>query len=278
VSTAKLKTHTVDAGGFPLQVDEAGNGLPVLVFLHYWGGSARTWSSVIERIAGTVRCVAYDQRGWGRSGGPAKGYAISDLATDLATVVSALDLDDYVLVGHSMGGKVAQAAAAEHPGGLRGLALVAPAPASPKTLPDEARAQMLSAYENRDSVIATLENVLSHKKLSDALRAQVVEDSLAGTTGAQRTWPTSAIAEDVSANVGTIDVPVLILAGEHDLVEPVEFLRETVARQIPGAEFRVIKGIGHLVPLEGPEELTTELRAFIEGIGPSASAGGPSFR
>jgi pimeloyl-ACP methyl ester carboxylesterase len=175
-----------------------------------------------------------------------------------------------------MGGKVAQAAAAEHPEGLRGLVLVAPAPATPKSLPDEARAQMVSAYETRESVIATLENVLSHKKLPNALREQVVEDSLAGTTGARRTWPTSAIAEDVSANVGTIDVPVLILAAEHDLVEPVEFLRETVARQIPSAEFQVIEGIGHLVPLEGPEELTTALRAFITGIGPPASAGGPS--
>jgi pimeloyl-ACP methyl ester carboxylesterase len=105
VSPSELTTHTVDAGGFQLQVDEAGSGLPALVFVHYWGGSARTWSSVIQGIAGTVRCVAYDQRGWGRSGGPAEGYAISDLATDLATVVSALGLDDYVLVGHSMGGK-----------------------------------------------------------------------------------------------------------------------------------------------------------------------------
>jgi pimeloyl-ACP methyl ester carboxylesterase len=265
-------TRAIDTQGFSLHVELAGEGLPTLVFLHYWGGSARTWSPVIEQLAGTVRCVAYDQRGWGRSGGPTDGYAISDLAEDALAVVAALELDDYVLVGHSMGGKVAQAVAAGHPEGLRGLVLVAPAPATPKLLPDEAREQMLSAYETRESVLVTLENMLSYTKLSDSLREQVVEDSLAGTPGANRTWPTSAIAEDVSTSIDTIDVPVLVLVGEHDLVEPVGFLQETVARHIPNAQLRVIQGSGHLLPLEAPEEVAAQIRAFIEDASPAAAA------
>ena len=113
---------------------------------------------------------------------------------------------------------------------------MAPAPATPKVLPDEAREQMLSAYKNAESVIITLEHVLSHKKLSDS-REQVVEDSLSGIPGARR--PTTAIAEDVSRNVATIDALVLILVGEQP---------------------------GHLVPLETPQEVAGGLRAFVGGL------------
>jgi len=122
-----------------------------------------------------VRCVAYDHRGWGRSGAPAAGYAVADLASDAMALISALGIEDYVLVGHSMGGKVAQALAAAHPKGQRGLVLVAPAPASPKVLSGEVRAQMLSAYRTRDTVLATLDNMLSHVPLEDDLREQIVQ-------------------------------------------------------------------------------------------------------
>jgi 3-oxoadipate enol-lactonase len=54
-----------------LHVEEAGDGMPALVFLHYWGGSSRTWHPVIERLSGSARCVAIDHSGWGQSSAPA---------------------------------------------------------------------------------------------------------------------------------------------------------------------------------------------------------------
>src|SRR5579871_5418254 len=105
-----------------LRVEQAGTGSPTLVFLHYWGGSSRTWRHVIRRL-GAFRTVAIDQRGWGRSDAPASGYALADLAADARGVIAALGLDRYILVGHSMGSKVAQLIASECPPGLVGLAL-----------------------------------------------------------------------------------------------------------------------------------------------------------
>jgi pimeloyl-ACP methyl ester carboxylesterase len=114
----------INVGALSLNVVERGAGEPALLFLHYYGGSARTWNRVIEQLCSTFRCVAYDQRGWGES---ADGYAISDLAGDAAALIRTLDLKRCVLVGHSMGGKAAQFLAARRPMGLEALILVAPA-------------------------------------------------------------------------------------------------------------------------------------------------------
>ncbi|HEY4808810.1 MAG TPA: hypothetical protein VIH81_13865 [Roseiarcus sp.] len=54
----------IDANGATIRVTESGAGEPALVFLHYWGGSSRTWQAVIERLAGQAHCIALDQRGW----------------------------------------------------------------------------------------------------------------------------------------------------------------------------------------------------------------------
>jgi pimeloyl-ACP methyl ester carboxylesterase len=101
------------------------------VFLHYYGGSARVWRKVIAALPKSYHSIAIDQRGWGESDPPASGYSLADLADDAQGVIEALNLKRYILVGHSMGGKVAQLMASRRPKGLVGLALVALRPLRP---------------------------------------------------------------------------------------------------------------------------------------------------
>ncbi|WP_342342641.1 alpha/beta hydrolase, partial [Escherichia coli] len=70
---------------------------------------------------------------------PESGYSIEDLARDAEGVISALELKRYILVGHSMGGKVAQLMASRQPEGLEGLVLIAPSLPSPMLLSSEER-------------------------------------------------------------------------------------------------------------------------------------------
>jgi pimeloyl-ACP methyl ester carboxylesterase len=260
-------THSrIDTGTATLHVEDSGDGMPALVFLHYWGGSSRTWHPVIERLSTSARCVAIDHRGWGQSSAPATGYAIGDLADDARAAITALGLNEYILVGHSMGGKVTQLLATQRPDGLRGLVLVAPAPAKPEPIPDAVRAQMAEAYTSRDTIIAALDTVLRHAVLSDELREQIVADSLAGAAEAKHGWPAHAIVEDVSAELGRINVPVLVVAGEHDRVEPVDVMRSHVVAQISGAQLDVIRGSGHLIPLERPQELSDRIADFRDTV------------
>ncbi|MEU0395736.1 alpha/beta fold hydrolase [Streptomyces sp. NPDC006208] len=104
---------------------------PALVFLHYWGGSHRTWRPVIEHLSPTQTFVSYDHRGWGESTQVPGPYGIEQLADDAERVIDELDHGEYVVVGHSMGGKVAQVLASRRPAGLKGVVLVAPAPPAP---------------------------------------------------------------------------------------------------------------------------------------------------
>ncbi len=96
----------VASNGLAIHVEEQGEGDLSLVFLHYWGGSSRTWKHVTAGLAPDFHTIAIDHRGWGESDAPASGYALADLAADAEGVVKALDLKRYILVGQSMGGKV----------------------------------------------------------------------------------------------------------------------------------------------------------------------------
>src|ERR1700739_27440 len=75
--------------GIQLNVRDEGKGEPSLLFLHYWGGSSRTWDPVINSLKTDFRCVAYDHRGWGKSDKPETGYSVHDLAEDAEALPNA---------------------------------------------------------------------------------------------------------------------------------------------------------------------------------------------
>ncbi|XUM21553.1 alpha/beta fold hydrolase [Bradyrhizobium oligotrophicum S58] len=257
----------VATNGIHIHVEEQGSGEPTLVFLHYWGGSARTWKHVTAKLAPTHRTVATDHRGWGESDAPASGYALADLADDAVGVIRALDLPRYVLIGHSMGGKVAQLIASRRPEGLVGLVLVAPAPPTPIALPSVAREMMAGAYDTAESVEATIDQVLAGRPLSPADRAQVVSDSLRGARQARKAWPTATSLEDISKVVGQIEVPTLVVSGDQDRVDTPETLRTELLPRIPQAKLHLLAGVGHLSPLEAPDALAGLIANFARDLG-----------
>lgn len=250
------------SNGIELHVEQRGAGSPALVFLHYWGGSARTWRHVIDVLAPECRTVAIDQRGWGRSDVPASGYALADMADDAQGVIETLDLERYILVGHSMGGKVSQLIASRRPRGLIGLVLVAPAPPCPLDLPLDVRQGMVRAYESRGSVIATVEQILAPDGLGPEGLETVIADSLAGAPAAKEAWPLVTSQEDITAAVANIEVPVIVISGEHDRVDPPEVLRRELLPRIPHALLSVLPKVGHLSPLEAPKDIADMIRAF----------------
>ncbi len=249
-----------------LHVEDFGTGAPALVFLHYWGGSSRTWRHVTQALAPAFRTIAVDQRGWGRSDKPVAGYALSDLADDAKWLIESLALDRYILVGHSMGGKVAQLMASRHPAGLAGLVLVAPSPPSPMGVPLEIRQGMVQAYDSRDSIIATVQQVLADTPLAPDDLEQVVTDSLQGAPAARSAWPLEASQEDITAQAAQILVPTLVVSGEEDRVDPPAVLRQELMPRIPQARLHILPGIGHLSPLEAPDDLADLIRSFAAAL------------
>lgn len=250
------------ANGIELHVEQQGAGAPALVFLHYWGGSSRTWRHVVRRLAPDFRTITVDQRGWGRSAAPLSGYTLADMADDAEAVIGMLDLERYILVGHSMGGKVSQLIASRTPRGLIGLALVAPSPPTPLGLPLEIREGMVHAYDRRESIVATMEQVLAPNGLEPEDLETVIADSLAGGSAAKEAWPLLTSQEDITAAVAKICVPVTVLSGALDRVDPPEILRRELLPHIPQAQFQLLPDVGHLSPLEVPDQIASLVRAF----------------
>ncbi|MFG3223847.1 alpha/beta fold hydrolase [Kitasatospora sp. NPDC048194] len=237
---------------------------PALVFAHYWGGSAGTWDAVVERLPAGQATVRFDQRGWGTARALPGPYHLDQLADDLARVVEACVPGPFVLVGHSMGGKVAQLLAGRRPAGLAGLVLVAPAPPRPPATLTEAYRQGLShAYDSPETVRHALDHVLTALPLPEALRAAVVRDSLAAGAAAREEWPLRGIAQDITGVVPGIEVPVAVLTGERDPVEPSEVLRACLLPYVPHATLTTVPGAGHLLPVESPDAVATALRDFL---------------
>lgn len=256
----------IETNGTRIHVAQRGSGELAVVFLHYYGGSSRTWDGVASELSDRYRIVATDHRGWGESEAPLDGYGSAVLAADAEGVIQTLGLARYVLVGHSMGGKVAQLIASRQPDGLEGLVLVAPSPPSPMLLSDEQRATLTGAYQSRESVEFVIDNVLTAKSLDAARREQVIEDSLKAAPQAKAAWPNVAMGEDISAAVASIDVPTIVISGELDQVDRIATLQAELMPRIPHAAMHILPGTGHLSPLEAPVELAHIIARFVAGI------------
>lgn len=257
----------------PLQQPKSSKS-PTVIFLHFWGGSAATWSFVNPLVSKTYSTVALDFRGWGASTGPddKTAYSIAALASDVEGVIDALQLKSVVLVGLSMGAKVAQLVASrmcsqsgttERAAVLQGLVLVSPAPPTPLVLPPEMREQQLHAYDNENSAVFVAKNVLTLTFRTQDLPNFVAMDMLRGNKWAKQAWPAYAMGEDISGAIDKITVPVMVLAAAEDVVEPIGKVQAAMRIHYPGAKVEVLHGSGHLSPLDNSEAVARHLLSFL---------------
>lgn len=258
---------------------------PTLLFVHFWGGSPRTFSALAARLSSDFPLILPALRGWGASAstGPADPalYKIADSADDLAAVIAHLRREDaalfqhgLVLLGHSMGAKIAQLLAARGDLGslLKGLVLVGPAPLGRLELPAEMRSQQITAYASRESAEGALRHVLLGSDVgADEVRL-LVDDCVSGGAHAKTAWPQYGMQEDYEglltapAQDSKLTIPVAVVVGALDKVETPEKVEERVVRVLKTAgaavTLTVLDGVGHLVPVEAPGRLEEVVRSF----------------
>jgi len=224
----------------------------ILLFLHYFGGSSRAWSGVIDQLANHYHCIAFDLRGFGNSDAPDTGYAMSEMADDVAELIRSLNVERFHLIGHSMGGKIALTFAARQPTGLLSLVLLAPSPPTPEPMDDSERTRLLSSHGNRAAATETARKIVA-RPLSPQADEQIIEDTLRTSRPAWRAWLEHGSREDISVLMPKIIVPVLVAVGAADEVLPADLLEREVVQRISGARLAVVPGtVGHLLPLEAP--------------------------
>ncbi|MEM9768694.1 MAG: alpha/beta fold hydrolase [Cyanobacteria bacterium P01_D01_bin.71] len=118
--------------GEKLSLISQGRGDLTFVFLHYFSGAAASWQWIIERLKADFRCVALDLPGFGKTPPLAKP-SLQSYSAHIKEVISQLRINRCVLIGHSMGGKMALQAAADGIDGLEQVVLVTPSPPYPRT-------------------------------------------------------------------------------------------------------------------------------------------------
>lgn len=236
------------------------------VCLHYFGGSGLSWTPLVAMLG--APCIAPDLRGFGDMA-PGGAMRVADYADDVAALLP----PDFVLVGHSMGGKIAMAVAARRPAGLRGLVLVAPSPPGPEPMDDAARAKLRSAW-GEPAAAADVARTISRHRDGPAFD-RVVTDHLRASRDAWMAWLDGGSREDLRALAGQVAVPVLVVSGADDAsLGPAVQERETLPH-LPGATVRTISGSRHLVPLDAPDALASTMQEWAADVGiPAPSSAG----
>lgn len=250
--------HAVN--GTVLNAVQEGQGRPALVFLHYFGGSSRAWAHVMERLAPDHHCIALDLRGFGGSDAPNADFTLADAVEDVSEFVRALKVETYVLIGHSMGGKIAYALAARSPPGLKALVLVAPSPPTPEPMGEAQRDELLRSHGDRAAAIKTIV-AITFRQLPAPLFETCIDDNLASSRSGWSWWLERGSREDISTAVA-LQIPALVIASLQDPAIPKGILDVKLMPRLARADMTLIAGAGHLLPLEAGEEVSAAIGNF----------------
>ncbi|GAB3770738.1 alpha/beta hydrolase [Spirosoma horti] len=255
--------HNVN--GVNLNVLEQGSGSTTLIFLHYFGGSSLEWQAVMSQLSDQYRCLAIDLRGYGDSDAPLTGYSVDDMLDDVITLLNTFNLNKFVLVGHSMSGKVALALASRQPESLQALILVSPSPPVPEPIPDDERQKLLQGYGQRSAAEQTLKNI-TEAPVSKAVREQIIADDLRTAKPAWDAWLLAGSKEDISDRMSAISVPVHIIVGTDDRALPPDVQHRMVLPYLKTASFDTIEKAGHLLPWEVPDKLALFIQKKLDTL------------
>jgi pimeloyl-ACP methyl ester carboxylesterase len=265
IRSGDLRLHYLDWGN---------DHLPPIVFLHGGGLTSHTWDAVCLALRAEYHCLALDQRGHGDSDW-ADDYGVEGRAGDVEAFVRDRGLDDFVLVGMSMGGIAALGYAARRPETLRALVIV---DVGPEVQTEGAKriTSFMAQPSELDSVDDFVERALEFNPLRDRelLRFSLLHN-LRKLPSGKWTWkydtrPRSHPDPDKARThsrelwdvLDRISCPTLVMRGEHSDV----FHRadaERLAAALPHGSWIEIEGAGHTIQGDNPTALVAALRTFL---------------
>jgi 3-oxoadipate enol-lactonase len=243
-------------------------GAPALALINSLGTDDRIWDSMVELLAADYRILSYDKRGHGLSDAPAGDYSLDDHIDDLTGLLDHVGIDRLALAGVSIGGLIAQGFAVRYGARLTAVVLCDTAPKFADSAFWTARIESI----RRDG-LASIADGIMERWFSAGFRREH-PDELAG-------WRNLFVRSDVdgylascatlrdtdlTAAIGTISVPTLVVVGEADGSTPVDLVRATAAA-IPRSRFEIIPNAGHIPSIEQPAALAALMSNFLKEAG-----------
>jgi len=262
--------------GVTLEYVERGDraGTPI-VFLHGLTDSWRSFELMLPELPPSVRALVISQRGHGNSSRPDAGYTFKHFADDVRAFLDAMDIPSAVIVGHSMGGLVAQRFAIDHPSRTIGIVILGSSPAMGQN--DVVRALVQAVSVMNDPIdpkfVREFQEGTIARPVPPGLVDMAVAESLKVPARVWRAAFEETLEADFTARLGRISAPTLIIWGEKDSVVTKAEV-ENLHRGIPQSRLIVYKDAGHASHWEAPAQVADDLMAFVR-LTASASRSSP---
>jgi pimeloyl-ACP methyl ester carboxylesterase len=276
-----MRTRTVTVGGVSLEVTEAGEGGRPVLLVHGFTADAGEVAGVLDPLAERGwHAVAPDLRGHGRSDRPTdpEAYSFELMAEDVLALADDLGWDRFALVGHSMGGAVAQLLALDRPERLTGLVLAStfhgPVPGITMELVELGRWVVRESGMTglADALAARREDspasIAAFERLQEARPGYAEESRARLVATSPDMWmalaPRFVDQPDRLNRLAGIHVPTAVIVGDLDTTMLDDCRR--IAEAIPGATLTVIPGAGHVPQVEQPEGWWEALSGFLGSL------------
>lgn len=238
-----------------------------LLFLHGLGGGHHAWDAQLEHFPRLGYAAhAWDQPGYGESA-TVEPYDLEQVCAALARLIRSIDDEPMVLVGHSMGGLIAQETYFRHPELVKGLVLTftSAAFAGGSAFAKQFISQRLDPLDQGKTMaeVAAMVMPLQRGSKSDPAgveRAQRIMSKIRPETYRKAVHLLTTF--DRRADLPKIAVPTLLIAGSDDKTAPPAIM-ESMQRKIPGSEFVLLEGCGHLGPMDQPGAFNAALERFL---------------
>jgi pimeloyl-ACP methyl ester carboxylesterase len=268
----------VVADGIRLRVLDAGQG-PALILLHGLSASHDIWEHVVDEFADRYRIVAPDLPGHGESAKPDAPYTIDFYAGVVRTLARELGIDDAIVGGSSLGGKIALELACWYPRFVRALVLAAPAGEYARGLRPFGKA--IEVLSRPPVMRMALERALAqtfydHTRIGHVTRRKILAARVAAPDFAEFA---RAIARSVggvlAADAQPLDrvtQPVLAVWGREDRIVPI-YRCHILTRAIPHARLCIVDRCGHIAMLEQPSEFNRHMAEFLASLDAGAARG-----
>lgn len=254
-----------------------GSGQPV-IFIHGWSCSHLNWTGIISEMKNSYQCISYDHRGHNASECSDQGYTTTQLGKDLRALIEYLNLDNIILVGHSMGGHVIFSYVSQY--GCDKISKIAILDMSPKLVTDENWKSGAFGNYTIDDFHSDMEILAQQPTdfmwkfwrllLPDfaALPESMKELVAPGLKGNNHTLPLLALwqsmfTRDYRETVKAISVPTLYIIPEKPIypMSSAEYIRDHVSGP---SEISYFEGCTHMSLVEKPSETAQVLTEFIE--------------
>lgn len=264
----------IRSNGINLYYEIAGAGEP-LVLIAGLGYSLWMWHRMVPGLARNFRVMTFDNRGVGQSDQPAGPYSAQMLADDTAGLIAALGLECAAVMGHSMGGFIAQALVLNHPESVSKLILSATNFGGPRQIPVTPEAMKVLTDVSGDPLDRLKRGILiscapgfgdTHATfVREWLDWRALHPIAPEAYKAQLAIGLGLMSEEASFEhkLKNIKVPTLILFGSEDKVVPPENA-ELLAKQIQNSQVRILPNAGHFFPFDSTDAAIAAITDFLK--------------